>query len=61
MRSKGRKHRYCGVSGLIEKVTPIVLINSFRDENDLTNKGFSIIFTVVNSTNMNPNRRWNSY
>ena len=61
MRSKGRKHRYCDVSGLIEMVTPIVLINSFRDENDLTNKGFSGIFTVVNSTNMNPNRRWNSY
>ena len=25
MRSKGRKHRYRGVSGLIEKVTPTVL------------------------------------
>ena len=57
MRSKGRKHRYRDVSGLIEKVMPIVLTNSFRDENDLTNRGFSIIFTVVNYTNMNPNRR----
>ena len=54
MRSKGRKHHHRGVSKLIEKVTPIVAINSFRDENDLTNRGFSAIFTAVISTGMNP-------
>ena len=60
MRSKGRKH-HNGVSGLIEKVTLIAMINSFRDENNLTSKGFSAIFTVVISTKITPNRRWNSY
>ena len=34
-------------SGLIEKVTPIVRKNSFRDENDLTDKWYYAIFLEV--------------